>query len=133
MKNKCKSKKGFTLVELLVVIGIIGVLSAIAAPAALSKVKEAKEKTDVANAASIAMAIKSEWAEGNAAFTDSKISSDDLTALAAEYFEGIIPKSKLDETDFSVTMTDNKVTVATAKHIFFPYDGTLKDVPAVTP
>lgn len=133
MKNKLKSKKGFTLVELLVVIGIIGVLSAIAAPAALSKVKEAKEKTDVANAASIAMAIKSEWAEGNTDFTDNKISADDLTALATEYFEGIVPKSKLDEADFSVTMTDNKITVSTTKHIFYPYDGTLKEVPVVTP
>lgn len=133
MKNKFKRKKGFTLVELLVVIGIIGVLSAIAAPAALSKVKEAKEKTDVANAASIAMAIKSEWAEGNTAVTDNNISEADMTALAAEYFDGIVPKSKLDEEVFLVTMADNKITVATTKHIFYPSDGALKEIPAVTP
>lgn len=117
---RTRKKKGFTLVELLVVIGIIGVLSAIAAPAALSKVKEAKEKTDVANAASIAMAIKSEIAEGNPLFTDEDISDEDMSALAEEYFEGIVPRSKVDDEDFQISIEDNKITVKTSKNTFYP-------------
>ncbi|MGL5714480.1 MAG: type II secretion system protein, partial [Paraclostridium sp.] len=42
MLNKKKNNKGFTLVELLVVIAIIGILAVVAVPALFSNIKKAK-------------------------------------------------------------------------------------------
>lgn len=126
MKRFSGKRKGFTLVEMLVVIGIIGVLSAIAAPTALSKVKEAKEKTDVANAGSIAAAIKSEIADGNEDYLDDNVSDADKTALANEYFDGNLPESKVDGEVFNIEVTGNKVKVATSKATYYPWKETAK-------
>lgn len=51
-----KNEKGFTLIELIIVIAIIAVISAIAVPNILSAVDNAKKTTDVANAKTIANA-----------------------------------------------------------------------------
>lgn len=60
MIQKLKSKKGFTLAELLIVIAIIGVLVAIAIPVFSSQLDKAKEAVDDANlrsATSMAMIV----------------------------------------------------------------------------
>lgn len=58
MKNKftrkvLRSKKGFTLAELLIVIGIIAVLAAIAIPVFTGSMKKAEEAVEVANARAV--------------------------------------------------------------------------------
>ncbi|MDU1413683.1 MAG: type II secretion system protein [Clostridium sp.] len=111
-----RKKKGFTLVEMLVVIGIIGVISAIAAPTAISKVKEAKEKTDIANAASIAMAVKAEMAEGTIEKDGKGLKPEDI---ANEYFDGSLPIPKAGGTEFVVTVADKKIKVtANGKQLY---------------
>lgn len=47
--NKFKNKKGFTLVEMLVVIAIIAILVAIIIPTVSNATEKAKEATDAAN------------------------------------------------------------------------------------
>lgn len=49
LQKKRKSKKGFTLMEMLIVVAIIAILVAIAIPTFSSQLNEAKKATDKAN------------------------------------------------------------------------------------
>lgn len=72
-ENKKKVKKGFTLVELIVVIAIIGVLAMMITPSIMGYVNKAKISNNNASAKSIAMSAESAnaqvVAEGNALVT----------------------------------------------------------------
>jgi type IV pilus assembly protein PilA len=53
-KKVLRNKKGFSLIELIVVIAILGVLSGLAAPNIINYVNNSRKKVDVANATIIA-------------------------------------------------------------------------------
>jgi type IV pilus assembly protein PilA len=53
-----KSKAGYTLTELIVVVAILGVLAAVATPIVVNQVGKARDAADAANARSIENAIK---------------------------------------------------------------------------
>jgi type IV pilus assembly protein PilA len=66
--NKKKADKGFTLVELLVVIVIIGILTAIALPSFLNQTAKAKQSEAKQNVSSVLKAQQS-WRTENSSFT----------------------------------------------------------------
>lgn len=49
LQKKLKNKKGFTLIEMLVVVAIIAILVAITVPAVSGALEKAREATDAAN------------------------------------------------------------------------------------
>jgi type IV pilus assembly protein PilA len=50
LMTKVKKKKGFTLIELIIVVAIIAILAALAIPKLMGTQDNAKKKTDIANA-----------------------------------------------------------------------------------
>lgn len=57
MFNPKRNRKGFTIIELIVVIAIIAILAAIAIPSFVGITNDANEKVEIANATMIATAI----------------------------------------------------------------------------
>ncbi len=98
-----KDNKGFSLVELIIVIAIMAVLVGLLAPQYLKYVSNSKVSTDISNAQEIATAI-------NVAFAD-----DSLTSLAnMPGGAGNFPDSKYDKTfTWLVTTDDNGVNKIT--------------------
>lgn len=65
---KMRSKKGFTLMELLIVVAIIAILAAIAIPTFASSLQKARDAADQANGRSLYAAVAlNEMTEGEAA------------------------------------------------------------------
>lgn len=85
---KKSNKKGFTLVELIVVIAIMAILAAVLVPTITSKINDANESAAKSDCSAVANAIQS-----------------DIIAMTS----GLQPAKEYSE----VTITDGKVTAAT--------------------
>ena len=82
MERNAYNRKGFTLVELVVVIGIIGALAAVIVPTVLDYVKKANRKADIETARLIgqcAMQIMLEDPDAEASFYNMHSSSSKKT------------------------------------------------------
>ncbi len=81
---KKMNNKGFSLVELIIVIAIMAVLIGVMAPQFLKYVEQSRRSTDITNAQSIATAIQADIADGeiqgSVALTEVK--GDGSTALS---------------------------------------------------
>jgi prepilin-type N-terminal cleavage/methylation domain-containing protein len=118
MKN-FKRKKGFTLIELIIVIAIIGILSAIAVPKYFSIQEDAKIKADIASAKVIADATN--MLIGEDKITGTYTSANPLEGDIEGYLE-TVPAVKMDSDGaFNVKInTEGKVEVT----VNIPGEGT---------
>jgi type IV pilus assembly protein PilA len=93
MKKIRKSNKGFTLVELIIVIAIIAILTAVAAPQYIKYVDESRWSKDQNNAASLLTAVQVAIVDNN---SDAN-ASNDISSASVSFTK---------TADISVTGTD---------------------------
>lgn len=122
-RNMKKKRRGFSLVELIVVIGIMGVLAMVAVPKYSAYQKKADRKADLASAKVIADATVYYLNDneidtfGPAIISDDTVASDNVNK--DKYGEGdkleelltVIPSPKVNEGAFYVIISDEKPTV----------------------
>lgn len=107
-----KDNKGFSLVELIIVIAIMAVLVGLLAPQYLKYVNNSKVSTDVSNGQEVATVFNVAFADSVVTTADSPISSiDDAWGLSMTTF----PDSKLTPgtAAWVVTLGDNGVESVT--------------------
>ena len=122
--KKLKKRKGFTLIEMVIVITIIGILSSIAVTK-YSKIQEnAKKNADYATAANLATAAMISLSDGN---TDIQPSN-----LQTNGYIQFVPKSKYKK-DKPFTITPDKngdsVIVSIDNEQFYPKPGESTQAP----
>lgn len=91
-----KKKKGFTLIELIIVIAIIAILAAIAIPKFGAARQQANLRADQANAKIIATAVAQAVANGDIIATDAEL---DDTEYAKYIDGGAVPKVQSDSSN----------------------------------
>ena len=117
-KRIMKKRKGFTLIEMVIVITIIGILSSIAVTKYSSIQENAKKNADYATAANLATAAMISINDGKNSETD--IQPDGLVKNEYIQYE---PKSKsLKGEPFVVEAVGDSVTVKVGNKVFYPKD-----------
>lgn len=105
-----KDNKGFSLVELIIVIAIMAVLVGLLAPQYLKYVNNSKVSTDISNGQEVATVF-------NVAFADSVLTSGTYISINSSWGLSMtdFPESKLtpDASDWSVEVGDNGVEKVT--------------------
>lgn len=117
MFNKIKKLRGFTLIELIIVIAVIAILSAIAVPAFGQVSQKAKINADLANARTIYSVVVAGVAEGTIPETVAKVSINDLKdkGLAET------PKpNKKDAKAFEYSVSNGNVTIYIDENPIYP-------------
>jgi prepilin-type N-terminal cleavage/methylation domain len=114
-----KKKKGFTLVELIIVIAIIAILAAIAIPKFGEIRNSANAKADIATAKNIATVVAAGIADNTISATQSAKSPTALTPatgatvvdITSKIDGGVNPKVTTNHTGFTVTVTNGNIVV----------------------
>ena len=97
-----KNRKGFTLIELMIVVVIVGVLAAIIVPLLLSRVERAKYSEGKAIAGQIATAVRAYGAEYGFSISDTPHLETDLGFKSHELDAKYFKQENMDVTDASI-------------------------------
>lgn len=109
-KQKCKSRKGFTLIELIVVIAIIGILATVLMPKFAGFTESSKKTKAISNARNIAVAIEALQAESK------KVDEGSIETYLGKDIKGNILLTSGSAFKYYVQEGD--------KYIYCEYDGT---------
>lgn len=103
-----KKKKGFTLIELIIVIAIIAILAAIAVPKFGQIAKNANIKADIATAKNLHSIGTKLIADNDVATPASGVVTDITTSVKGSVDGGTIPSSKVDKSKTFVVKINDK-------------------------
>ncbi len=110
LKNLRKNKKGFTLVEIIVVLVILAILAAAAIPTMLGFVDDAKKKTEIANARAAYVAAQTIATETYATSTATSATDKDAACVTAITKAKVESLASLTCTSVTATVSGGKVT-----------------------
>lgn len=125
--KRINNKKGFTLVELVVVIAILGILAAIAIPRFTTQTQGAKEVADKASARNIVAAINMAVADGTWEIATDQVQETGTTTavnlpddLKPTYMDEV-PKSQLSsDGTFTVTVAESAIVIKAGEYQVYP-------------
>ena len=127
-------KKGFTLVELMVVIAIIAILAAIALTAYRAYIKKAQAKELVTLARACIQEVISECAVKGEAPNLTDLESCNPTETKTKYLTEIsITGTPACEGDFDIEATGKTITGGDTFKVTCSYDNTNKDISCTSP
>ncbi len=104
---KKSNKKGFTLVELIVVIAIMAILAAVLVPTVTSKIKDANESAAKSDMSAIANTIQSDLVSINAGITGNLTILDANGAVLSSYAKpDKVTITKVEGKGYNITHSD---------------------------
>ncbi|OQA91971.1 MAG: Fimbrial protein precursor [Elusimicrobia bacterium ADurb.Bin231] len=87
-----KTTKGFTLIELMIVVAIIGILSAIAIPKFADLIRKSKEGATKGSLASIRSALTIYYGEQEGIYPSTSMASAEGDEITTQFAGALVPK-----------------------------------------